>query len=59
MPPAVAPVLDDEKSLCLRHIQRAQNQRIQYSKDKGVGSNGECQRDKRGDGEAGRLAQLA
>lgn len=27
--PDVAPVLDDEKALCLGHIQRAQNERIQ------------------------------
>src|ERR1700733_6551559 len=59
VPPAVASVLDDEKAPCLRHIQGAQNECIQYTEDKGVGSYGQCQRNQRNDGEAWRLAQLA
>src|SRR5580704_4814991 len=42
--PDVAPMLDYEKALCLRHIQRTQNERIQYSKDKGIRADGQSQR---------------
>src|SRR6516164_5622115 len=38
--PDVAPVLNYEKALCLRHIQRAQDERVQYAEDHGVGANG-------------------
>src|SRR3984885_10343439 len=59
VPPAVASVLDDEKALCLRHIQRAQNERIQYAEDDCVGADGQRQCKGGSDGEAERLAQLA
>src|SRR5215469_256786 len=38
--PDVAPVLDYEKALCLRHTQRAQYERVQYAENHGVGANG-------------------
>src|SRR5215469_17850993 len=38
--PDVAPVLDYEKALCLRHVQRAQDERVQYAENHGVGANG-------------------
>ena len=37
----IAPVLDYEKALCLRHIQRTQDERVQYAEDYGVGANGQ------------------
>src|SRR6516164_7348756 len=37
----VASMLDDEKALSLRHIQRTQDQRVQYSKDNGIGADGQ------------------
>src|SRR5271168_1826639 len=36
----VAAMLDYEKALCLRHIQRAQDERVQYPEDHGIGANG-------------------
>src|SRR6201998_976712 len=57
--PDVAPMLDYEKALCLRHIQRTQDERIQYAEDDCVGADGQRQCQNGSDGEAGRLAQLA
>ena len=57
--PDVAPMLDNEKALCLRHIQRTQDERVQYAEDDCVGADGQRQRQNGSDGEAGRLAQLA
>src|ERR1700677_1027571 len=39
--PAVAPMLDDEEALCLRHIQRTQDERVQYGEDDCVGADGQ------------------
>src|SRR3984957_19051184 len=57
--PDIAPMLDYEKTLCLRHIQRTQDERIQYAEDDCVGADGQRQCQNDSDGEAGRLAQLA
>src|SRR5271168_4625956 len=56
--PAAAPMLDDEKALCLRHIQRTEDERVQYAEDNCVGADGQRQCQNGSDGEAGRLAQL-
>src|SRR5690348_11713665 len=52
----VAAMLDYEKALCLRHIQRAQDERVQYAEDHGVGADGQRQCQNGSDGKAGRLA---
>src|SRR5580698_5801533 len=57
--PDVAPVLDYEKALRLRDIQRTQDERVQYAEDDCVGADGQRQCQNGSDGEAGRLAQLA
>ena len=43
----------------LRIRQRPQQDRVDDTKDRGVRSNAECQREDRDDAEAGRFAQLA
>jgi hypothetical protein len=59
LPPWIIPVLGSVEILGLRHIQRAEDQAIEDTEDHGVGANRQCQREHSGEGESGRLAQLA
>src|SRR5580700_716106 len=55
----IIPTLESPEALRVRYIQRAQNQRIQYAKNHGVGANGHGKGHNGNGGEAGRLAQHA
>jgi len=59
LPPGAIPVLASIKGVRLGHIQRAQDQTIQYAKHHGVRANRQSQRQNGGDCETGRLAQQA
>src|SRR5215813_14626672 len=49
--------INSPERLLLRQIQGAQEQRVQYTKNDGVGADGQRQRRNRGDREPGRLTQ--
>jgi hypothetical protein len=55
----VAPALDSVETLCLRHIQRAQDESVQYTENHGVCANGHGQGHNGNSGKAGRFAQHA
>jgi hypothetical protein len=51
--------LQHEEVLGMRHVERSQDQRIQYAEHDCIGANGECQCEHGGQGESGRFSQLS